>query len=130
MILKTLGKTLQIAHLKCTLHKHEARKNKPNTSSKLCSDPATCGEIQKTLKGCDTEHGNRCWEPSSWGRNHRPQAPEVIIKWVEKKKLPKSRPDSEQEPLSNLCEILNAEEHLKSFPFIVTKSDGRDLQNC
>lgn len=93
------------------------------------SDPATCGEIQKTLKGWDSERGNRYWEPSSWGRNHRPRAPEVIIKWVEKKKLPNSRPDSEQEPLSNSCEILNTEERLKSFPFIVTKSDGRDIQN-
>lgn len=27
---------LQIAHLKCTFRKHEARKNKPNMSSKLC----------------------------------------------------------------------------------------------
>lgn len=57
-------------------------------------------------------------------------AHKVIIKWVEKKKLSKSRTGSEQEPLSNPCETLMGEDYLKSFPFKVTKLDGRDIKNC
>lgn len=95
------------------------------------SDPVTCGEIRKILKGCDTEHGNRCWEPGPGAETTALiWAHKVIIKWVEKKKLSKSRTDSEQKPLSNPCEMLIGEDRLKSFPFKVTKLEGWDIQNC
>lgn len=55
-------------------------------------------------------------------------APKVIMKWVEKKKLPKSRTGSEKEPQSNLRGTLTGDDYLKSFSFQVTKQDGRDIQ--
>lgn len=65
----------------------------------------------------------------------RPWAPKQLRKWGEKKKLPKSRTDSEQEPLSKPRETLTGQDCLKPFTFQVTNWMAKTfktvrLQSC